>query len=109
MSSVSDTDPVTRSQLREELASQLAKYPTREELDERLARYATKVDIETWAFALLDKIERIFKAELQGAVRILSEQHMREITILDDKYKTLPARVERLEAAVFPPKRTRRR
>jgi hypothetical protein len=42
-------------------------------------------------------------------LRSVSEQHARESAVLDDKYSSLPARVERLEAAVFPPKRSRRR
>ncbi len=119
MSSVSDESPVTVGSLREELDARFARYPTRDELEQRLStlatkadieeRFATKQDLETWGFAIAARLEAHFELVVQRVMKIVGEQHTREISVLDDKYRDLPTRVERLEGAVFPRKRTRRR
>ena len=117
---------VTRAELREELAS----YPTKADLREELERFATKKDLELWGGALLDRIERgdaalraemgNLRTELRDEMaeqrtemkRLLQagiEQFQRSLRVFDDPYRDLPERVTRLEAKVFPPKRTRRR
>ncbi len=105
MSSVSDDAPVTVGVLRRELRELEERFATKQDLE----RFATKQDLETWGFAITARLEAHGEQMIQRVMKIISEQHTREIAVVDDKYRDLPARVERLEAAVFPPKRTRRR
>jgi hypothetical protein len=114
--------PVTRGELREELAKlatktelELAKLATRTELE--LAKLATRTELEVWGGALLARIESGEKriGELIGRTeqRLLDElarhtraNHEATLTLLaaiDDKYADLPERTRRLEARVFPP------
>jgi len=101
--------PVTRGELREELA----KHPTREEfrttLREELAKYATKQDLETWGHALYDKIDRVkvelrtelgteIREQIAHFVKAVEESTRKWFTAFDDKYKDLPERVAKLEA-----------
>jgi len=119
--------PVTRAQLREELAryptrddlrEELARYPTREELKEtltqELARFATKDDlgqlVQTVAkqheaiLAKFDQFNELFAQrhehllrEIGRTARAAAEEHRRELGVLDDRYRDLPARVTTLE------------
>lgn len=111
MSSVSDDSPVTYGQLRHELVDQDKRFGERIDkiLDARLAPYATKQDLETWGHAIIANLRAYMDETVQRVTRVMSEQHTREVAVVDDKYQDLPGRVSRLEAVVFPPKRTRRR
>lgn len=100
--------PVTRGELREELA-QLEqrldqKFVTKDDLRNELAKYATKQDLDTWGGALLERMT----VEIGRAVRAAMESVRISVTAVDDQYRDLPARVARLEAKVFAPKRRRR-
>jgi hypothetical protein len=80
-------------------------------LDAKLGAFEARIDAKLDA-KLDSKIEAMgarFSAELaQHTNRILDAVY--EITgAVDEKYSDLPARVTRLEAKVFPPKRQRRR
>jgi ribosomal protein S17E len=91
---------VTKQDLRNELAS----YPTKEDLRNELAKYATKQDLDSWGGALLERIT----VEIGRAVRAAMESARISVNAVDDQYRDLPARVARLEAKVFAPKRRRR-
>jgi hypothetical protein len=120
--------PVTRAELREELA----RYPTKAELHEALARsdatFDTKLDL--WGGALLarmaeletrlrverradlDRFGRELRAEihLEFATQLRSfEEFTRSMIVaINEPYRDLPPRVTRLENKVFAPKRKRR-
>ena len=119
------SSPVTRGELREELAAleqrleqkfeqkfvtkddlrlELQNYPTKEDLRNELAKYATKQDLDTWGGALLERMT----VEIGRAVRAAMESVRISVNAVDDQYRDLPARVARLEAKVFAPKRRRR-
>jgi hypothetical protein len=112
--------PVTRGELREELANlatkaELANLATKAELANlatkaELANLATKVDLELWAGALLarmtesiERSEQRLLAELARHTNAIFESMAMQIRIIDDKYADLPARTNRLEAKVFGP------
>jgi len=88
------TTPVTRGELRAEMAALEDRFDKK--LEARLAVMATKADLEIWGGALLAEIGRHTKAVLEA----MSTQ----ISVIDDKYKDLPARVSHLEATLLPPK-----
>jgi hypothetical protein len=115
--------PVTRGELREELAQLEVR------LEQKLeARFDHKLEI--WGGALLARIQsseqrmlaRVDSSEQRMLARVdSSEQRMvaelarhtnavyesmsRQFSVIDDKYAELPPRVSRLETAVFTPKR----
>jgi hypothetical protein len=113
--------PVTRGELREELAqlatkAELAQLATKAEL----AQLATKVDL--WGGALVARIqsgerfmERLLEridsseqrllAELARHTKASAEAMVAQISIIDEKYADLPLRMSRLEAEVFRGKR----
>jgi hypothetical protein len=94
--------PVTRAELRAELA----KYPTKTFLRKELAKYATKQDLEAWGHALHDSLSRKIVTEVAAQVgaqiahfaKVIQESTRQLFIALDDKYKDLPERVARLEA-----------
>ena len=113
--------PVTRRDLREVLASEFAKFEKRFE-----ARLEQKFDIKLglWGGALMEEIRSIREqarldkeetraqarldkeeilAELARHTRASAERARADLRIVDDQYKTLPLRVEKLEARVFGP------
>ena len=113
--------PVTRGELREELAPyatklDLERFATKVDLERfatklDLERYATKLDLETWGFALKDHLDANFARfakqisdDLARQVRVIDERQRTEFVAVDDQYKDLPGRVAKLEAEVFPPK-----
>ncbi|HEX7837720.1 MAG TPA: hypothetical protein VF469_09670 [Kofleriaceae bacterium] len=91
---------------------------TRGELREELAALATKAELEIWGGALLERIkaseqqliERIDRTEqrlhveLARHAKALYESMAALISASGEKYQDLPGRVSRLEAAVFAPK-----
>jgi hypothetical protein len=83
---------------------------TRGELREELARFEQKLDqkLEIWGGALLARIadsERRMLAELSRHCNAMQEALSKQLSIIDEKYSDLPARVRRLEARVFTPRR----
>ena len=112
------SSPVTRGELREELSKLEQKFeqkfvtreelyrdfPTKDDLRNELAKYATKQDLDTWGGALLERMT----VEIGRAVRAAMESVRISVNAVDDQYRDLPARVARLEAKVFAPKRRRR-
>src|SRR5439155_16480056 len=106
---------------------------TKAELREELKQYATKADLERaleiWAGALraelaskaelaefksdvtaqLASVRADVIAEIRTLTLAVQESTATHFTVLDDKYRDLPARVTRLESKVFPPRRARRR
>ncbi|HET7500302.1 MAG TPA: hypothetical protein VFK02_04840 [Kofleriaceae bacterium] len=130
MSATDMTIPVTRGELRAELAQLDRRFEDRldrmldEKLGPRLAHLATKVELEMWGGALLARIEasekrlldeldkRIGRSEnrlldeLARHARANHEDLLRHMTAFDDKYADLPRRVSRLEAKAVPRKRS---
>lgn len=89
--------PVTRGELREELA----KFEIR--LDQK---FDQKLDL--WGGALLARIaesEKRMIAELARHCNAIQEALLKQISAIDEKYRDLPARVRRLEAKAFPRRR----
>ena len=91
--------PVTRGELRAEIEQLEIR------LEQRLALMATKADLEIWAGALMERMS----AEIARHTRAVQEEMRSQVAVIDDKYKDLPGRVSRLEAAVFPSSTTRKR
>jgi flagellar biosynthesis/type III secretory pathway chaperone len=84
MSTLDMSAPVTRGELREELAL----------FDQKL---------ELWGGALLARItesEQRLLTELGRHTRAIQEAMTAQISVIDEKYADLPARVRRLEAKV---------
>jgi hypothetical protein len=107
MSNATDMSiPVTRGEFQEELRklatkADLERFATKADLE----RFATKADLEICVGALAERIAETYRtlsAELAGHAKAYLESTSRNISVMDDKYKSLPARMERLEAKVFP-------
>jgi chromosome segregation ATPase len=108
--------PVTRGELREEIERveiRLERVEIRlDRLDQKVAQMATvmatKADLEIWGGALLARIEsgqQRMLAELARHAKAIQEAMSTQISAIDEKYADLPARVSRLETAVFVPER----
>ncbi|HSD86656.1 MAG TPA: hypothetical protein VLB44_04050 [Kofleriaceae bacterium] len=107
--------PVTKRDLLDAFDNLLGAFMPR--LDER---FATKRDIDTRLEEVNRDLRQLVSSEADATrreirefVRTQQEQHRREIELVDDRYRDLPERVGKLEAAVFRPsppvKRQRRR
>src|SRR5262245_42452355 len=115
--------PVTRDELRAELDQRLAPLATKAEfltikadLEERVALLATKVEL----YAMKDELGAKLNAwgdrlmmhvseEVARFAGVVMEEMARRISVVDDQYKDLPGRVNRLETVVFPPRPARKR
>ncbi len=111
--------PVTRGELREELAA--LEQRLEQKLEQKLeAKFDLKLGL--WGGALMEEIkasrrqmlemERRLMAELGQHTRASNEQTTSGLAAIDDQYKDLPDRVKALEEHVFAkpgPKRTVRR
>jgi len=112
--------PVTRRELREELAN----HPTRQELREELANCPTRKELHealaVWGGALEERIvTRIMAhttAEIARHVTASEERIRADMRAMLDPHQGVPervtgleARVERLETKALAPKRARRR
>jgi hypothetical protein len=100
--------PVTRGELRIELAE------LEQKLEKKLEKYATKVDLELWGGALFERLlvmeerlEQRLSAQMARHSNALFERLESLVSVVDEKYQDLPARVTRLEGRVF--KRSRGR
>jgi hypothetical protein len=94
--------PVTRGELRAEIERIEIR------LDQMVTVMATKTDLEIWGGALLARIEsgqQRMLAELARHAKAIQEAMSTQISAIDEKYADLPARVSRLETAVFVPER----
>jgi exonuclease VII large subunit len=125
--------PVTRGELREEIAQLETRLETR--LDQKLENLETRLDqklerldqkferldqkferldqkfehleirletrLDLWGGALLERL----MTELARHTRASQEAMSTEISVIDEKYADLPARVTRLEATVLAPDR----
>ena len=79
---------------------------TRSELREEIAKLEQKLD--AWGGALMarmDGSEQRLLTELASHTKAIYESMSSQISIIDEKYADLPRRVNRLEAKVFAPKR----
>ncbi len=99
--------PVTRDELREELA----RYPTRDELKEtlrqELARFVTRDEFGLFMQVIAQQHQLLIteirashdllRRDIAGAARAAAEEHRRELGVLDDRYRDLPDRVTALE------------
>ncbi|HEU4726578.1 MAG TPA: hypothetical protein VFT22_01765 [Kofleriaceae bacterium] len=116
-------EAVAKLATKAELEEAVAKLATKAELEEAVAKLATKVELEIWGGALLARIEsserrlsdRIvvqmteqtkrleqrLHTELAQHANALYESLSALVTVIDDKYADVPARVTRLEARVF--------
>ena len=107
--------PVTRGELRDELQQfKVSLEHLEQKLDQKFDQ-----KLEMWGGALLARIdvnERRFAqqiasaeqrliAELARHTRAIQESMSTQISVVDEKYNDLPARVRQLEATVFPPER----
>jgi len=72
-----------------------------EKLEKKLAHLATKADLDIWGGALLERL----LTEIARHTRAVQEAMSTQISVIDDKYADLPARVTNLESSVFPPAR----
>lgn len=103
MSESRDMDaPVTRRELHETLELWGGALEAR--LESRIV-----VSLERRIVALFEMFEARFMSELRSHVQGALEDVRGRVSAIDDKYKDLPARVGRLEAKVFPPRKPRRR
>ncbi len=59
--------------------------------------------------ATVDRLRTEMRSAFAKLTRVVQESTYTHFTVIDDKYADLPPRVARLEAKVFPPRRTRRR
>jgi hypothetical protein len=112
----------------------LKKFATKAELRQAVKKLATKADLEIWGGALWERIneserkltetltetltesltkklkellaetEQRLSADLAQHTKAHRESLSKDLSAMDDKYKSLPARVQRLEAKVFPDK-----
>ena len=90
---------------------------TRGELREELAKFEQKFDrkLEIWGGALADRISKLEQrvdglyVELARHTQAILEVLQGRVSAFDEKYTDLPGRVTRLERKVFAPKRSPRR
>jgi hypothetical protein len=112
MSDVTDmSTPVTRGELRDELAQLEARIERK--VDDKLDGLERKLNnnMGLWGEALAAQIRQVAAQIAESEKRLLGElaRHMQagfesmtaQISAVDDKYKDLPARVARLEAHTF--------
>ena len=102
--------PVTRRELQEILGEAFGSFLTM--LDKRFDALPTKDWVNATIAASESRMKTWFGAELARHTGSVDERHRTEVSVIDDKYKDLPDRVTKLEAAVFPTppaKRQRRR
>jgi hypothetical protein len=91
-----------------ELEAAVAKLATKAELAEAIAPLATKAELEICFGALLartDRMQRELQLDLARHANALHEWLTSMLRAHDEKYADLPARVNRLESAVFTPER----
>ncbi|MDX2091327.1 MAG: hypothetical protein SFX73_25940 [Kofleriaceae bacterium] len=111
------TTPVTRGELRLELANLETRFDAKLELwagaildrvDKRFAQIDQRFVEMEQRFVDLEQRFAAFSRELAGHAKAIAESVRAEVRVLDDKYTDLPDRVRRLEDAVFsPPARKR--
>jgi hypothetical protein len=109
MSESRDMDaPVTRRELHETLELWGGALEAR--LEGRIVALEERFfGLEGRVVALFESFEARFMTQLRAQVQGALEDVRGQISAIDDKYKDLPARVGRLEAKVFPPRKSRRR
>ncbi|HET9987853.1 MAG TPA: hypothetical protein VFQ65_05020 [Kofleriaceae bacterium] len=107
------TAPLTRRDLEEVLDQRLADYPTRAELRETLRTALANHPTHAQLAESLAQLRKELRAEIADDTRttmtVLLEDAFKRFRVIDDQYKDLPGRVAKLEQAVFPPPRARRK
>jgi chaperonin cofactor prefoldin len=102
--------PVTRGELRKEIERLEIRLDQKlDRLDQKFdqkftqmaSTMATKTDLEIWGGALFERL----LTELARHTKAVQEALSTQVSAIDDKYADLPARMNRLEAAVFTTKR----
>ena len=91
--------PLTRRDLEEVLDQRLANHPTHEQLVAALANHPTHEQLT----AALANQHALFVAEVRAMNAVLLEDAFKRFRVIDDQYKDLPGRVQKLEEAVFSP------
>jgi hypothetical protein len=105
--------PVTHGELREEL--ERLEIHLEQKFEQERAHMATKTDLEIWGGALHMAMKTNFEiwggalferlmTELARHVKAIQEAMSTQVSVIDDKFADLPARVSHLETAVFAPK-----
>lgn len=107
-----DMQPITRKELREELAASDAK------LDAKLSTFAGAIfaamramqnELKQQIVEAVTASERRLMTELGAHTRASTEDLASRVSIVDEKYQDLPARVARLEAITPAPRRRARK
>jgi hypothetical protein len=98
-------EPATRRDLKD-LRTELENHPTRRDLRDALANHPTHAQLD----ASLRQVMLHIEATVARHANAILEAVRDMVRGLDDQYRDLPARVTKLEAAVFspPPKRKRK-
>jgi hypothetical protein len=100
------TTPLTRRDFEEALDQRLASYASRTELEEILERHPTRAELR----GALGDLRVQIAADTRATMTVLLEDAFKRFRVIDDQYKDLPRRVQRLEEVVFPaPPRARRK
>jgi hypothetical protein len=94
--------PVTRSQLETILDQKLAPYPTRVEFHQTLEAWANRIiDLMTERMDAVRQEMRSMRItldlDLANHVKSANEEMRQQVSVIDDKYADLPARVTALE------------
>jgi hypothetical protein len=97
--------PLTRGELREELAN----HPTKTDLREAIAELRTELRTELATKAELREIARELREDFAHMMRSMQEHMLAQIAALFDPYKDHEPRIAALEATGAPPPKRRRR
>jgi hypothetical protein len=105
-----DMNPVTHKELREKLDEAITHWAKRltADLTQRLTQSITQSITETLAREVAHAV-RSSEESTRSYMGVMLDKASADDAALDRKYSDLPGRVTRLETAVFPPKRQRRR
>jgi len=100
--------PVTRGELKAELEQ--FEVRLEQKLEQKLEKFEMRFDqkLGLWGGALRAQIEaseQRLLTELARHVRAIQESLSTQVSVIDEKYTDLPARVTHLEATVFRSKR----
>jgi hypothetical protein len=103
----------THAELRDTLRTALANHPTHAELRETLHTALANHPSHAQLAESFAQFRKELRAEIADDTRttmtVLLEDAFKRFRVIDDQYNDLPGRVTKLERAVFPPPRGRRK